>query len=179
MKDAMTLPTHPVNKADAPQGSVEGGKAGGYAYLPTSITAIQATNALLTRGVAMLRAPAPFSDGGRNFDAGVFVLPGDAKTVANELSSQYGLDLFALKAIPAGAIPLRQQRIAVFISDTGGPVLLKRFGFAFDVITRNDLNDATKPPLTDYDVFINTGVSMTTSGLNTTGKDKLTNYFLL
>ena len=177
MKDAMSLTTHPVNKADAPQGSVEGGKAGAYAYLPTSIVAIQATNALLARGVAMLRAPAPFSDGGRNFDAGVFVLPGGSKTVANELASQYGLDLFALKDMPAGAIPLRPQRIAVYISDAGGTVLLKRFGFAFDVITRNDLNDATKPPLTDYDVFINKDVSMTTSGLNATGKAKLTNYF--
>ena len=177
MEEPMALATHPVSKADSPQGSVEGGKAGAFAYLPTSITAIQATNDLLARGVGLLRAPGPFSDGGRNFDAGVFILPGSAKSIANELASQYGLDLFALKGAPAGAIPLRQQRIAAYISDTGGPFLLRRFGFPFDVITRNDLNDATKPPLTDYDVFINTGVSMTTSGLNATGKAKLTNYF--
>ncbi len=177
MEEPMALQTRSVNKADAPQGSVGGGKAGAYAYLPTSIAAIQATNDLLARGVAVSRVPASFADGGRTFDAGVFILPGSAKTIANELASQYGLDVFALKSTPAGAIPLRQQRIAAYISDAGGPFLLKRFGFAFDVITRNDLNDATKPPLTDYDVFINTSVSMTTSGLNATGKAKLTDYF--
>ena len=177
MEEPMALATHPVSNADPPQGSVEGGKAGAYAYLPTSITAIQATNELLARGVGLLRAPGPFSDGGRNFDAGVFILPAGAKAIANELASRYGLDVFALGGVPAGAIPLRQQRIAAYISDAGGPFLLKRFGFAFDVITRNDLNDAAKPPLTDYDVFINSGVSLTTSGLNTTGKAKLTNYF--
>lgn len=177
MEEPMDLQTRPVNKADVLQGTVEGGKAGAYAYLPTSIAAIQATNDLLARGVAVSRAPASFADGGRGFDAGTFILRGDAKAVANGLASQYGLDLFALKSTPAGAIPLRQQRIAAYISDAGGPFLLRRFGFAFDVITRNDLNDATKPPLTDYDVFINASVSMTTSGLNATGQGKLTNYF--
>jgi hypothetical protein len=177
MEEPMELATHPVIKADTPQGTVEGGKASAYAYLPTSIAAIQATNALLARGVGLLRAPGPFSDGGRSFDAGVFILPGGAKQIANELASQYGLDLFALKGVPAGAVQLQQQKIAVYMSDFGGPGLLRRFGFAFDVFTRNDLNDATKPPLTDYDVFINSSVSMSTSGLNATGKAKLTDYF--
>ena len=177
MEEPMDLATHPINKVDTPQGSVEGGKAGAYAYLPTSITAIQATNDLLARGVPLQRVPGPFSDGGRDFDAGVFILPGNERTIANELANQFGLDLFALQSLPAGAIPLHQQRIAALISDAGGPVLLRRFGFAFDVITRNDLNDATKPPLTDYDVFINTGIHMNTSGLNATGKAKLTDYF--
>ena len=34
-------------------------------------------------------------------------------------------------------------------------------------------NDAAKPPLTDYDVFINTSVSMTTSSLNDTGQGEV------
>ena len=177
MEEPMALQTRAVNKADAPQGSVAGSKAGAYAYLPTSIAAIQATNDLLARGVAVSRVPVSFTDGGRAFDAGVFILPGSAKSIANGLAGQYGLDLFALQSTPAGAIPLRQQRIAAYISDSGGPFLLTRFGFPADVITRNDLNDANKPPLTNYDVFINTGVSMTTSGLNATGKAKLTDYF--
>jgi len=175
MEEPMNIATHPVNKADAPAGSVEGGKAGAYAYLPTSITAIQATNDLLGRGVELLRAQGPFTDGGRDFDAGAFILSGDDKATANELASQYGLDLFALEGLPAGAVPMHQQRIAVFISDAGGLGLLKRFGFTFDVLTRNDLNDETKPPLTDYDVIINTNVS--TSRLNTTGMAKVTDYF--
>lgn len=177
METPVDFATHPVNKADAPQGSVQGGKAGAYAYLPTSITAIQATNDLLARGVLLSRVQAPFSDSGRSFDAGAFILPGSEKSTANELASRYGLDLFALRAMPAGAVPMHQQRIAAYISDTGGAVQLRRFGFSFDVITRNDLNDPAKPPLTDYDVFINTGVHMNTGGLNATGKAKLTDFF--
>ncbi len=87
--------------------------------------------------------------------------------------------MYALGGAPSGAVQLRRQRIAVCVSDSGALGLLKRFGFAYDVVTRNDLNDATKPPLTDYDVFINTVVSMTSTGsssLNATGKAKLTAY---
>ena len=123
--------------------------------------------------------PPPSPPGGRTFDAGAFILRGDAKTVANGLASQYGLDVYALGGAPSGAVQLRRQRIAVCVSDSGALGLLKRFGFAYDVVTRNDLNDATKPPLTDYDVFINTVVSMTSTGsssLNATGKAKLTAY---
>ncbi len=107
----------------------------------------------------------------------MFIVPAGLKTIANELASQYGLDLYALRSVPIGAVPLRQQKIAAYISDAGGPVLLKRFGFAVDVVTRSDLNDPAKPPLTDYDVFINTSVSMTTSNLNDTAKAKLSAYF--
>jgi hypothetical protein len=177
MEERMDIATHPISKADTPLGLVEPGRAGAYAYLPTSITAIQATNDLLKRGVPVSRAPEPFSDQGRNFDAGVFILPGVAKATANELASQYGLDLFALQSAPAGAVPLRQQRIALFSNDSGAAVLLKRFGFDFDLITRNDLNDSAKPPLTDYDVFINASIHMTTSGLNAIAKAKLIAYF--
>ncbi len=177
MEEQMDIVTYPISKADTPIGLVEPGRAGAYAYLPTSIAAIQATNDLLRRGVSVLRVPAPFSDRGRDFDAGVFILPGDSRATANELASQYGLDLFALQSLPAAAIQLHQQRIAVYISDAGGSFLLRRFGFDFDVFTRNDLNDPAKPPLTDYDVFINTSVHMTTNGLNATGKAKLTAYF--
>ena len=46
--------------------------------------------------------------------------PGDPKTLANELASRYGLDVYALRGVPAGAIALRRQRIAVAFSDAGG-----------------------------------------------------------
>jgi hypothetical protein len=177
MEEPLALQTTPVTKAAAPQGTVDGGKAGAYAYLPTSIAAIQATNELLAGGATVWRAPSSFSDRGRDFDAGAFVLSGSAKETANRLASRYGLDVYALDAAPAGAVQLREQRVAVYASDAGALGLLKRFGFKYDVFTRNDLNDATKPPLTDYDVFINTSVSMTTSGLTAIGKAKLTDFF--
>ncbi len=175
----MAIATHPVNNADPPRGSVEGGKAGAYAYLPTSIAAIQATNELLARGVGLLQAPGPFTGRGRDFDAGAFILPAStpgAKSIANELASQWGLDLFALDGPPAGAVPMREQRIAAYISDAGGPVLLRRFGFAFDVITLSWLNDPLND-LTAYDVFINSGVHMNTRNLQDTGRAALSAYF--
>lgn len=177
MEEPLALQTTPVSKAAAPRGTVEGGKAGAYAYLPTSIAAIQATNELLAGGAAVWRAPSSFSDGGRDFDAGAFILSGAARETANRLASRYGLDVYALGAAPAGAVRLREQRVALYASDGGAMGLLERFGFKYDVFTRNDLNDATKPPLTDYDVFINTSVNVNTGGLNATGKAKLTDYF--
>ena len=179
MEQPLDIATYPVNNPDPPQGTVEGGSAGAYAYLPTSITAIQATNDLLARGVGLLRAPGPFSDSGRSFDAGVFILPAGtqgAESLATELANTYGLDVSVLHSVPDEAIPLRQQRIAAYIGDAGGPILLRRFGFAFDVITRSWLNNP-RNDLGAYDVFINAGVHLKTSGLNTTGKAKLTNYF--
>jgi hypothetical protein len=178
-QDPLGVKTHPVNNPDPPQGSVEGGKAGAYAYLPTSIAAIQATNDLLGRGVGLMRAPAAFTDKGRDFEAGTFILPASvpgAKSIANELANRWGLDLFALAGPPEGAVAMYQQRIAVYLSDTGGAVLLRRFGFNFDVITRNDLNDPTKPPLTDYDVFLNSSQS-SMSGLDAVGQARVNDFF--
>jgi hypothetical protein len=176
MEDPVDIATHPVNNPDPPQGSVEGGQAGAFAYLPTSITAIQATNDLLARGVGLLRSPGPFADGGRSFDAGVFILPATApgaKAIANELANQWGLDVFALGGLPDGALPLHQPRIAVAISDAGGPVLLRRFGFAFDVVSRNDLNGGMD--LTAYDLFINSSIRK--GNLNPTGQATMASYF--
>jgi hypothetical protein len=175
MDEPMSIATRPVNKADAPSGSVEGGKAAAYAYFADSIPAIQATNNLLASGVELMRMQGAFADDGRNFEAGAFILPGSARETANGLASQYGLDLFALKSVPAGAALAKQQRIAALISDAGGAVHLRRFGFAFDVVSRNDLNDPAKPPLTDYDVFINSGVTLTS--VNSTGQAKLKDFF--
>jgi hypothetical protein len=182
MDEPMEIATHPISKADVPQGSVEGGKAAAYAYPPTSIAAIQATNDLLARGVGLMRAQGPFSNRGSDFGAGMFILPASApgaKSIANELANRYGLDLVALSALPENAVQMHQLRIAAYISDSGGGVLLKRFGFAFDSVTRNDLNDPAKPALTEYDVFINSGVSLSScsSSSYATCKTRLTDYF--
>ena len=47
MEDKVAVSTRAISKADAPRGSSEGGKAAAYAFLPTSISAVQATNELL------------------------------------------------------------------------------------------------------------------------------------
>ena len=105
------IKTHAVNKADVPKGSMEGGQARVDAYIPTSIAAFQATNDLLTRGVALYRALQAFEDSGRDFGAGTIIVP-SISALANQLANQRGLDVFAIEEMPEGAIPMRKQKIA-------------------------------------------------------------------
>ena len=170
MEEKMDIKTHPVNKADAPQGSAESGKAGAYAYLPTSIAAINATNDLLARGVTLYRAAEPFADSGRDFGAGAIIVPGQS-ALANELANQYALDVFTLEGPPESAVQMREQRIAVY-ADEGTAHALDELGFDYDEVSRNDLNAGV---ISGYDVFINLGLRW--SSLNGAGKASVTDWF--
>jgi hypothetical protein len=150
MEEEMEIKTHAVNNADPPRGSAEGGKAAAYGYLPTSVAAFQATNDLLARGVSLNRAPQPFDDSGRHFGAGAIIIPADP-ALANELANGYALDLFALEGMPAGAVPMVKQRIAVY-GDEGVRHALETLGFDYDSLGTSDLNNGD---LESYDVFIN------------------------
>ncbi|NIN63647.1 MAG: hypothetical protein GTO63_02800, partial [Anaerolineae bacterium] len=133
----------------------EGGKAGAYAYLPTSNAAIKATNDLLARGVEVYRAEEPFTDSGRDFGVGTFILPADqaqAGSIANELANQYGVDVFALDDLPEGATLMHEQRIVAFDTGPGVGFALKEFGFDCDMLYLDDLNSGID--LSGYDVFI-------------------------
>ncbi len=158
--------THPVNKADAPQGSSEGGKAGAYAYLPTSIAAFQATNDLLARGVTLYRSPESFDDLG----AGAIIVPADP-ALANELANQYALDVFALDDLPAGAVLMKEQSIAVY-GDEGVRHSLETLGFDFDSVGSGDINAGV---LAGYDVFINRDLRW--SRINDDGKASVSAWF--
>jgi len=170
MEEEIDIKTHTINNADPPQGSSEGGKAGAYAYVPTSIAAFQATNDLLARGVDLYRASEPFDDKARHFGAGTIVLPADP-ALANEMANGYALDVFALKDIPAGAVPMVEQRVAVY-SDEGTSHALKTLGFDFDEVGRGDLNAGE---LADYDVFINLGLRW--SRLSDDGRSYVQDWF--
>jgi hypothetical protein len=170
MDEKMDLQTNTVNKADAPQGSAQGGKAVAYAYLPTSIAAFQATNDLLARGVTLHRAAEPFEDSGREVGAGAIIIPDDP-ALANELANQYALDVLALKHSPDGAVPMHQQRIAVY-GDEGVEHSLKTLGFEFDSVGGGDLNAGV---IADYDVFVNFGLRW--SSLDTPGQTAFTDWF--
>ncbi len=150
MEENMAIKTSTVNKAAAPQGSVEGGKGGAYGYLPTSIAAFKATNDLLKRGVALYRSSDPFVDSGRNFAAGAVIVSG-VPALANELANQYGLDVFALEAMPENAVMMKKQRIAVY-GDEGVNHCLKTLGFDYDEVSTSDLNAGI---ISGYDVFLN------------------------
>jgi hypothetical protein len=166
MEDKLDLKTNTVNNADAPQGSAEGGKAKAYAYLPTSLAAINATNDLLARGVALQRMPEPF-DG---FGAGAIIVPADP-ALANELANQYALEVFALKKKPASAVPMVEQRIAVY-GDEGVSHALKTLGFEFDEVGTSDLNGGA---ISGYDVFVNQGLRW--SSLNAAGQESFLDWF--
>jgi hypothetical protein len=165
----------PVEDVPLPHGAVEG-QGGAYAYLPTSLAAIRATNDLVARGVGLYRVPGPFVDRDRAFGAGVFVLPAgqpDLQALLAELTGGYGLDILALEDLPPGPVAMRPQRVAV-CADAATDFLLDRLGFDFESIGLDVLNRG--PDLTQYDVFVNAGVSLNTSGLSQRGKAALDAY---
>jgi len=177
MEDKMDIPTYIINRADGPKGFVEEGRARAYAYLPTCNEAIRATNALLARGITLYRAKEPFVDSSRTFGTGTFIIPADqanAKAVANELATKYGLRVFALKAIPSEVSLMRRQRIAV-IADEGVRFFLKEFEFDFTIVTTSDLNAGID--LSEYDIFIHSGWSYLWTALNPTGRSTLLSFF--
>ena len=173
MDEKLGIETAEIKDADRPQGSVKGGEAAAYAYAPTSIAAIQATNALLADGVDLFRVEAPFEDAGRTFEEGTFILPPDA-VIANNLARAYGLEIYALAGHPTEAVPMYAQRIVAVVSE-GGESLLARFGFNFDAMSMQDLNSG--PDLASYDVFVNDTASLDYAGLSAKGRQALQGFF--
>jgi len=174
MKDKLDIQTYTINRADGPKGFVEGGQAQAYAYLPTCNEAIKATNELLARRITLYRAKEPFVDSGRTFGTGTFMIPAEAKDVANELASRYGLEVFALQAIPEEVSVMRKQRLAVH-ADEGVRFFLKEFGFDFTKITTSNLNEGID--LSGYDIFIHSGWSYLWDRLTNTGEGTLRSFF--
>lgn len=152
MEEDQSLSTNPVNKADSLLGSVEGGGAGAYAYLPLSNAAVLATNELLARGETLYRMEEAFVDMGRDFGAGTFILPAGsgASAIANELANAYGLDVFNLQDLPEQAIPMTRQRVAVD-ADEGVEYFLDKFGFDYELVSKSDIAAG----LVGFDVFVN------------------------
>jgi hypothetical protein len=172
MHEVMPVATHTINRADPVQGTVEGNRAAAYAYLPDSNAAIQATNDLLNRGITLYRAEQAFTDEGRAFGAGTFILPApqaDARALANEIAGQYGLNVYALRSMPGGASLMHRQRVAV-IADEGVTFFLQQFGFDFTPVTTADLNAGVLVS-GGYDVFVNSTRSY--SGLDANGRASL------
>ncbi len=166
--DTFSVKTNPVNAADTVRGSREGGKPAAYAYTPTTNVAIKATNALLARGTAVSRAESAFTDNGRTFGVGTFVVAGDA-ALGNELANQYGLTVYALKNAPAGLTALRPQKIAVS-ADEGVRFVLRQLGFPYTVVTNTELQSDVLVS-GGYDTWINSSRSW--NSLGDTGRNTL------
>lgn len=170
MVDKLDLKTTAVTKAAAPKGSLETQNAGAYAYLPTSISAFNATNALLERGVQLHRMQTSFTDAGRELGAGAILIPASS-ALADELANQWNLDIFALSEMPQGAVMMKKQKIAVY-GDEGVIHSLKTLGFDFDEVSTSDLNEGL---ISGYDVFLNYGLRWTS--LDDDGKASFMEWF--
>jgi hypothetical protein len=169
-EEEIAVKTTPVNNADKPGGSVAGKGAGAYAYEPTSIAALQVTNELIERGVAVQRASSAFDDSGIRFEPGTFIVPADP-SLTNELANQRALDVFAISGAPANAVMMKKQRIAVY-ADEGTNHALEVLGFDYDEVGRSDVNNGV---VEDYDLFLNRNRSW--GGLNADGRASLTSFF--
>jgi hypothetical protein len=169
-EDELVVSTARVTRADEPAASVHGNGAGAYAYEPTSLAAFQVTNELIDRGVSVHRAPGSFDDGGRSFEPGTFIVPADP-SLANELANQRALDVFAISGLPADAVEMENQTIAVY-ADEGSRHALEVLGFEYDVVGRTDVNNGV---VEGYDIFLNRDRSW--SGLNDDGRASLTSFF--
>jgi hypothetical protein len=157
--------TTAINRADLVVGKVENGKAKAYAYLPTDNMTVKATNELLAQGYVVYRMETAFTDNGRTFGPGTFIIAPD-KALANQLANGAGLDLYALSAIPTDAIPMHRQKIAVFASE-GVRFFLNQYGFDATVVSTTDLNNDLLNT-GGYEVFVNSSRSW--GGLSAAGR---------
>ena len=151
------VPTQEVNQALTPVGSIDSLGASYYAFVPDTLAAFQATNNLLKHGASVFRTA-----------GGDIIIPAE---YANELSSDYALDLLALSGLPDDYIQLEPQKIAVN-GDEGVLHALRVLGFDYDEISAQDINAGL---MTEYDVFINQGQSW--SGISKNGKKDLDEFF--
>lgn len=170
VQDPITVKTAPVNKATAPEGSVEGGKAAAYAFAPNTLAAFQVANQLLAEGQTVLRVKSAFTDGGRTFPAGTLLVAGDP-ALANRLANGSGLDVSALKAMPANAVALRPLKIAL-LADEGTAWALRKLGFNYTLISAAAF---TTGELANYDVLVN--YSQSWGGLNAARRAGLQAFF--
>jgi hypothetical protein len=90
-----------------------------------------------------------------------------------ELTGVYGLDVLALDGLPASAVEMHRQRVVLY-ADAATAFLLDRLNFDLQPVGLSDLNQGLD--LTAYDVFVNAGVTLSTTGLSKPGKAALTAY---
>jgi len=150
MQDDQSVETTLIKSADALEGWVENWEAAAYAYLPTSNEAILATNDILASGASLDRATQPFTDSGREFGTGTFIIPAD-EVLANELAHRYGLQVFALEAMPGQVSAMSEPRLLVNANE-GATWFLDTYGFDYDTLGESV---SGRVDLGEYDIFIN------------------------
>jgi hypothetical protein len=173
MQEKISVKTNSINQAQTPKGSLENGKSEFYGYLPSSLTAFKATNALIKNGITVYRAKDPFDNAGKTVAPGAFILTADP-AVINELVNQYALDIFKVSELPEEAVSLQKLDIAVY-GDAGDAICLDELGFDYDMVSIDDLNSGI---ISQYDLFINNPPWwLWDFGLNDAGRASITAYF--
>ncbi|WP_345630704.1 M14 family zinc carboxypeptidase [Rugosimonospora acidiphila] len=96
-KAVSTVKAEPVTMPDAPA------SGGAYAVGPESYGVYQIVSKLQKQGIPTFRAAEQFTDGGRTFPAGTFVLPptAAARQVLQNQSKNTGIPVSAIGAVPA------------------------------------------------------------------------------
>jgi hypothetical protein len=141
MQEKQSIKTSEINKADPPKGSVENGKGDYYAFPPANLEAFKAANDLLKQGVTLYRSKS----------SGNFILPANT-SLGNELANTWALDVSVLNGLPDDAVMMKELRIAVH-GDAGVEICLDELGFAYTLVSDDDLNSGLD--LSAYDVFVN------------------------
>jgi len=170
MEEPIDIKTKKVKKVKTVKGSVELGKACAFAYLPTSLAAFQATNDLLAYGVTLYRAEEAFEDRGKTISAGAIIVEA-GKSNARWLAREYGLDVLTLNELPDDLTRLQTRKIAAY-GDGGLRTCLDQLGFAYDLLSRDDLNDGM---IEGYDLFINDSLRWTS--LSPGGQAAMSEWF--
>lgn len=170
VQEFFDAPTVAVTAAVPPQGWLQPGEAAAYAFEPLNLPAFQAANALLREGHTLYRADERFTDGGRWFESGTFILSNDP-ALASRLAEQYAQQMHVLHEFPSSVVRLHVPVLAVY-GDEGLQHALRMMGFAFDNLGITELNAGA---IDAYDMLINSGLSW--SGLAMPARTSLESYF--
>lgn len=156
------------------------------AWLPDNLDAYKAAGELIyKKGIPVKRSTAGFTDSKLQFNTGTFIITvEDAVKSADLLINTYHLDLYGLQTIPAGAIELKKQSIAV-VNDPNIVYCLDMLNIEYEVIINDNGQLATDK--TDFDLFINSNLYWNVdpedpgayykTGLNESGKSLITAFF--
>jgi hypothetical protein len=133
----------PVTGGPVPAGRVEG--SGPRLALAHTSGELSALGPLLAQQVPVRWALEAFTDGGRAFPAGTFLVPGSARGLVSPLASELGFVARAVRATPRG-LDLRRPRVGLYRSwvpsmDEGWTrfVFEREMGVAYETLRDHDV----------------------------------------
>jgi hypothetical protein len=159
--EAFTVQAAAVDVAPVPAGGVSGNARFGYLLTPRRNASAIALNRLLGAGERVSVTTSPVRVGGRNWDAGTYVIEAGAQTRARveTAARELGLDFVGVASRPAVAMtPVRQRpRVALYRSFTSnmdeGWTRFVLNEHEFDVTTVHN-DDIRTGDLSQFDVVI-------------------------